>query len=361
MHDLKSLEICTNENTNHWNDTLKEIGEYDFFHLAAFHKLAEMHSEGNAVMPVYREGNYMMAFPLLIRDVGLPFLGETDIKDATSVAGLAGPVASTPDLPDDVRKRFHQQLQDYFEQNNILTVYSRLNPLMDQPALLDGYGEVVEIGVTQAIDLTPPPDVQYMRYRKSHRQQIRKLKEKGFVCEKVGIEYLDDFMRIYIETMNRVNAVKGYYHDRSYFEYLLREMPDVMCIYICRDSETVVSAKVCAACNGIVESFLSGTVSEYLPMAPAKLLTDAVRMWGNEIGAKILHMGGSAGGKRDSLSEYKMGFGAQEHVYSTWRHIVDQEKYNDYCRKAWQKVGEEPNLSYFPSYRHPSLNMAAII
>lgn len=357
MYSLKSLEICTTENANCWNEILKEIGEYDFFHLAAFHKLKEMRGEGSAVMLVYREGNYMMAFPLLLRNVDLPFLGETDLKDATSVAGLAGPVASTPDLPDDVKKRFHQHLQDFFEQNNILTVYSRLNPLMNQPALLEGYGEVVEIGVTQAIDLTSPPDVQFARYRRNHRRDIKRLQSSGFVCEKVGVKYLDDFMHVYIDTMNRLDADEAYFFEKSYFKYLMQEMSDVMHLFICRDGETVTSGILCSACNGIIQSYFGGTASEYIKLAPAKLLYDAIRVWGNGIGAKTFHMGGSIGGKRDSLSDYKMGFGAREHVYSTWRHVVDQNTYNNICQASWQQADEKPDTSYFPSYRHPDLTL----
>ena len=361
MNVLGCLEAIKTDDADCWDETLKEIGEYDFFHLAAFHRLAEMRGEGSAALLVYRESSYIMAFPLLLRNIDLPFLEKTDYKDATSVKGLAGPVASTADLPDDVKKRFHQHLQDYFEQNHILSVYSRLNPLMKQPALLKGYGEVVEIGVTVSIDLTPPPDVQFARYRKDHKYNIKRLQKMGFVCERAGIEGLDDFMPVYIETMNRLNADEVYYYDKSYFEYLLREMPDVMCLFICKDGEKVVSIKICAECNGIVESYLSGTTAEYLKLAPAKLINDEMRIWANEIGAKTLHLGGSVGGRRDSLYEYKMGFGGQEHVYSTWRHIVDQEKYNAFCQEAWQKAGEKLDDSYFPSYRNPFLSMAAVL
>ena len=352
------IETLTTIDSKSWDNTLKEIGEYDFFHMSGYHRLAELRGEGRAEMLVYREGNYVVAFPLLLRKIK-PMDDKLNFVDATSVAGLAGPISSAP-LPDKTRKRFHEYLQDYFEQNNIVSVYSRLNPVMNQPELLKGYGEVVEIGVTQSIDLTPPPEVQYARYRKSHRHNIRRLKRMGFVCEIVGVEYLDDFMRIYIQTMDKLNANKAYYYDKSYFEFLLREMSDVMCLFICRDGENLASAKICSSCCGIVESYLSGTANEYLPLAPAKLLTDAIRIWANDIGAKTFHMGGSVGGRRDSLSDYKMGFGAREHVYSTWRHVIDQKAYDYLCNEAFLQAGGEPKAQYFPKYRNPFLTLAAI-
>ena len=350
-----SLEILTTNDANRWNATLKEIGKYDFFHLAAFHKLAEMRGEGSPVMPVYRERDYILAFPLLLRDIeiaGIP----TDLKDATSIAGLAGPVASAR-TPIDVIERFHQELQNFFEQSSIIAIYSRLNPLLNQPALLAGYGEVVEIGVTQSIDLTPPPDVQFSRYKRFHRRNIKRLQSLGFTCEKVGIEYLDDFIRIYTDTMKRCNADQAYYFDKSYFEFLFSEMSDVIHFFICKDQETVVSVGICSACNGIIQGYLAGTATEYLPLAPSKLVYDAIRRWGNEIGANTFHLGGSVGGRKDSLYDFKMGFGAQEHVYSTWRHIADQKSYNSLCLDVWQQAGEKQDTSYFPSYRHPKLKV----
>ena len=354
-----SLEILTTNDANSWNETLREIGEYDFFHLAAFHKLAEMRGECSAVMPVYREGDHILAFPLLLRDIKTDGIA-TGLRDATSVPGLAGPVASAR-TPIDVIKRFHQELQNFFEQNKIITIYSRLNPLMKQPELLEGYGEVVEIGVTQSIDLTQPPDVQVARYRRDHRKDIKQLKRMGFTCEKVGTEYLDDFLRIYTDTMKRLNADQAYYFDKSYFEFLFHEMSDVMHLFICMDDQkTVACVDICTSCSGIIQGHMAGTAAEYLPLAPSKLVYDAIRVWGNEIGANTFHLGGSVGGRKDSLYDFKMGFGAQEHVYSTWRHIADQKSYDNLCGIAEQQAGKEQNTSYFPKYRNTFLSLTAI-
>ena len=358
MYKTRSFDVLTTSNADRWDETLEEIGEYDFFHLAAFHKLCEMSGEGSPVMPVYREDDHIMAFPLLIRDIELQG-NSTGLKDATSVPGLAGPIASSQ-TPVDVINKFHQELQDYFEQNNIVAVYSRLNPLFNQPELLEGYGEVVEIGITQSIDLTPPPEDQYMRYRRSHKYEIKRLKDKGFICDRSGVEYLDDFIRIYYETMKRLGAEEGYFHDKSYFEYIMREMPDISHLFICRDGENVASAVLCMHCKGIIQLFLAGTTADYIRLSPSKLMYNTVREWGNEIGARVLHMGGSIGGRKDSLYEFKMGFGAQENVYSTWRHIADQKAYEYLCDIAEQQAGEEQNTSYFPKYRNPFLSLAAI-
>lgn len=354
------MVVLNTELADEWRAVLEEIGLYDFYHLPMFHKLFELRGAGKAMMPVYREGGYTIAFPLLIRpldELG-PAVTRFGYKDATSVPGFAGPVASTADVPEAVQRRFIEALQVFFERNRVLSVFSRFNPVMNQAHLLNGYGHVVERGVTLAIDLTVPSEEQFARYRKHFRKEIRQLARSGLVCREVGHEYLDEFLQAYRETMDRTNAQAFYRFDRAYVEFLMREMSDVVHMFACMDGSKVTCAALCAACGGIVEIYLSGTYSAYLERSPSKLLHDAIRQWANHIGARVVHMGGGVEAKRDSLHHFKMGFGAQEYTYFTWRHVVDDSIYDELCREAYAGTGRKPDEYYFPAYRHPDLQGA---
>lgn len=358
MPVYSGLEVFTTSESDQWNAALDDIGEYDFCHMAAFHRLAELRGEGEAVMPVYREGDHIIAFPLLFRDINIPaaeHFGEK-LRDATCVYGLTGPLASSTNIPERVIKNFQQHLDDFFEQNQIISVFSRIHPLINHSHLLSGYGETIERGILLAIDTTPPPDVQYKRYRRNHKKHIEQSKEMGFTCEKVGIEHLNNFIDIYYETMDRVNAEKFYYFDRQYFNFMMREMSDTTHLFICRDKETIISAVLCTECKGIMQLYLGGTINDYVHLSPTKFLYNAAREWGNEIGVKAIQMGGGTNASRDdNLYNFKMGFGCEEHVYSTWRHIVNPETYDSLCSIACSQAGIKPESSYFPIYRHPDL------
>lgn len=348
------FEIITADNDSHWNGILEEIGVFDFYHLSLYHRLAEIRAEGSAVMPVYREGDYIIAFPLLLRDIDV-IPNTHGFKDATSVYGYAGPISSATDIPDDVKKRFMQALQEFYESYGVVSAFSRLHPLISQSKLLDGYGTIAEIGDTLSIDLTVPQDVQVSRYRRGHKRDIRELKEMDFTCHEAGVDYLDDFVRIYHSTMRRADAEEIYFFDKSYFEYLMQEMPEVVHLFVCKDGDKVVSVFIGALCNNVMEGHLGGTADEYLPLAPAKLLYDAVRIWSNEAGARILHLGGGVGAKHDSLYDFKLGFGCQQHSFAVWKHVVNQRLYDDLCYEICQRAGTEPGTAYFPLYRHPEL------
>ncbi len=187
------LEVLTTDDPGRWKEVLGRIGVYDFHHLRDYHRLAEMRGEGEGRLLVYRDGSHIIAFPALIRRIEeSPFDGA---GDATSAHGYLGPLA-TPQLPEGVRRGFLHALHAYYESRGIVTAFSRLHPLIDQTRVLQGYGEIAEVGVTVSIDLTLPPDEQVAGYRKSNRYEIQRLSKMGFTCGEEGAECLDDFIRI---------------------------------------------------------------------------------------------------------------------------------------------------------------------
>jgi len=350
-----TLEVLATSEPERWNGVLRELSTYHFYNLASFHRLSEIRGQGRAEMLVYREGDFTIVYPMVVRDIDIPPIAADGHKDATCIPGLAGPLASAPAIPEDIRRRFIRALQEHFEDNRIITAYCRLNCLTDQQPIFEGYGQTVCHGVEITLDLTVPSEEQFARYRKDNRKTVRKLIREGFTCEEVGGEYLDEFIRIYYDTMDRKHAEPAYYFDRFFFDYLMNEMSDVTHLFICKDGERTAAVGIYIECNGVVHAYLSGTVEDYIPKSPSKLLTDFVRRWAVEKGCRMFHMGAGDRTQRDSLWDFKMAFGGREHEYSTWRHIVSPQVYKDVCRRVAEQAGMEADESYFPKYRHPDL------
>jgi len=346
------IEALTTADSRLWDEALDLMRMYAFYHLLEYHRLAEMLGEGTPLMLVFRQSHYVIAFPLLVRDFVVAGDGPT-FRDATTVRGFAGPLASWEHVPKHVCKRFQEELHDLLKERDIISVYARLNPITCPPSLLDGLGDIVEIGATVSLDLTPPPDVQISRYRKGHRSEINRLRRLGVTCGEASPESLGDFVRIYYDTMTRVRAPEEFYFDKDYFEFLLREMPGAMRLFLCRLDGRAVSGGIIGVSKGMTECYLAGTASEYVHLSPSKPMLDTMRQWIQEIGANEFHVGGGVDAQRDSLYNFKMGFGGREHVYSTWRYVVNQKAYDDVCRAAFQNG--RPDGSFFPAYRSPSL------
>ncbi len=358
MSGETDVEILTTKNPAQWQEIIEQIGFYDFYHLPSFHRLAEIRGEGKAVMPVFRKDGYSLAFPMLLRDIDIPGRNKAAKipRDATSVCGFAGPV-SDRNLPEDIRQAFLSNLQAFFLEYHTVAAFCRLNPLTYDHCVLKGYGQTVDIGMTLSIDLTLPPETQWANYRSDHKRGTRRLQSKGYICEEAGIESLGEVFEIYHDTMRRLQAIPAFLYDRSYFEYLLNEMAGVMHLFVCRVGDSIAGFRLFSICGGIVSSYLSGTAEEFFRERPSGILYDAGRKWGNEIGARVMHLGGGMGAQRDTLYDFKKSFATNEHIYQTWRHVVDLDAYDGICRNFAGCTSSQLNTSYFPAYRDPYLKM----
>ncbi len=352
MKQAVRSEILTTADESRWREALARVEEHDFCHLPAFSRLAEECGQGEARLLALRERDVTLAFPVLLREIP----GAAG-RDVTSVYGYAGPVASTRTVPEETRQAFLGFVEEFLREQQVVSAFSRLHPLLAQSELLEGYGEVAQVGWTLSLDLSASEEEQRACYRRNHRQDIKKLTESGVVCEEAGEEQLDDFIAMYYSTMDRVGASPEYYFSRDYFARMLADMPEVTHLFMCAQDGVPVAGGIFTVCRGIVQWYFSGTRADYAGPPPTKLLFDVARQWAKATGARTLHLGGGVGGRRDSLYHFKAGFTHREHVYSTWRYIVDPAAYEELCRAAAAPTSGEQDGAYFPRYRQPMFEL----
>ncbi len=346
-----------------WNKEVTCTFNYDFYHLADYHLLAHKKNEGEPVLLAFREGEYLIALPLLLRPVaqveGLEF---SNCWDATSVYGYAGPIFSHYDVPDSVIKEFQEEIKQYLHERKVVAVFSRLHPLCAQERIVGKLGDIIEAGMTVSIDLTLSPEQQRAKYIKMHKHHINRLRRSSWRCINCqGLdcegELLDEFTSIYRETMERVRAEEYYYFDKEYFEQLLQISGAEMWIFAAKLVDNIGAAGIFSLCNGIVQYHLGGTRAVFLKNSPIKLVFDEVRLWAIERGARVFHLGGGVGGKQDSLFAFKAGFSDCRNRFLLWKWVVDEEKYDELCaqKREWNKSHRllPAAQNFFPEYRTP--------
>ncbi len=318
-----------------WGEALG--ARHDFYHLPGYHSLAERRGEGAARLFVHKEGGYSVALPLLLRPL------DGGLQDATSVYGYAGPAASHEEAPRAVLENFRAALRETLAGLRVVTVFSRLHPLLRQREIVAGLGDCVAGGNTISIDLTLPEEAQRAQFRSDHKRGINKARRAGMTVAE-GAEHLDAFIEIYTETMRRVNAAGHYFFDRAYFEELMA-LGDVR-LFAALSGGEVTAGALLFTCNGIVQYHLGGTRGKYLELAPMKLVFETVRLWAMEQGHTVFHLGGGVGSREDSLFHFKAGFSDRRHPFFTWRWVIDQEACDALCAgKAGGAAG------FFPPYR----------
>jgi len=357
-----TMDILRPEQQGKWMDVLARSAQHDFHHLPEYHRLAEDCGEGTAHLFSWREGDYTIALPLLLRPVNQNAAGEWN--DATSVYGYCGPVASHERMPELVVRNFQAALGEQLVGRRVISAFSRLHPLIAQHGLLAGLGECVPAGQTISIDLTAGPEAQTAHYRSDHVRDIAWLRKLGVTCihDQEG-RYLEAFIEMYLDTMRRVGADTGYFFDRAYFDRLTSDLGASVHLFVCLLEGKPVSAGMVTTANGIVQGHLAGSASGYRKLASNKLLIDSVRVWATERGYKTFHLGGGVGARLDSLFSFKAGFSDRRHEFSTWRWIVNPEIYRELCERrnrANQEQALEPvSADYFPTYRCATISRAS--
>ena len=351
------LDIIRTSNDTDWMSVLVQSVQHDFHHLPSYHRIAEQRGEGTAFLFTYREGRYLIALPLLLRPVD-----EEDPagwRDATSVYGYGGPIASHELIPEQVVRNFHASLGKELVDRRVVTVFSRLHPLIAQEGLLVGLGETRPVGQTVSVDLTLPLEDQWAGYSKKCRRIIDKARQAGVVCiHDQERSYRREWVEIYHETMLRVDAPSSYFYDEEYFDLLADELGAVLQLFVAIVDGSVAAAGLYTSCDGIVQAHLGAMRREYMKISPTRLLDDTARLWAHESGARVFHLGGGVGGQEDSLFRYKAGFSDRRHRFATWRWIVNAEIYRELCERRQHRDQRQASSvatgDYFPGYRRPT-------
>jgi sugar O-acyltransferase (sialic acid O-acetyltransferase NeuD family) len=344
-----------------WNGVLKRCSQYDFYFLPCYNELEQKRTGGKAELCVYEEREFLIAMPLLFRKVDNSRFcnkAKEDWNDCSSVYGYAGPIASSLQIPVDVIHNFQHELSKAMHARSVISVFTRLHPLMFQNFLLNELGVIIQGGRTVSVDLTISTEKQLSLYRINHIRDIKKLLKMGVKdIEDESWNNLDAFMQMYQETMHRVNATSEYSFDTHYFKGLRDIKQGKSHLLFCSLNGELIAGGIFIECNGILEYHLGGTPDKYVRLAPMKLLLNAARLLGNKLGLRIFHLGGGVGSDEDSLFHFKSGFSNKTHGFLTWRWIVDPYRYRLLCENtiALEKSVSvvDPKVGYFPAYRIP--------
>jgi len=338
-----SLEVITGKKG--WDSLLNEIGLYDFYHTYDYHSLSKTENE-RPILLKYTENGLVIALPLLVRDIK-----GTDYKDATSVYGYAGPISNSPLYSFD-NSNFKAFLLNYFNKNNFVSIFSRLNPFIPaQSKALTNIGSVINKGKVVNIKVNDDIDLQRQAFQSRLKTHINKARRHCEIKEATTDEEFNKFMDIYYENMDRVNAKKSYYFSKSYFQKIVKGdgFKSIVLLAIDIESGTTIAGSQFIISNGIVQYHLSGTKNDFLHLTPTKLLIDEMRLIASKMGLKYFNLGGGLGGRDDdSLFRFKSGFSKDFKDFNLWKLITNKKVYNELVIKR----GINTESEYFPLYRY---------
>jgi hypothetical protein len=339
MSNFLVIEVADNK----WSEILSKSLQYDFYHTQAYHLLEK---ENRPVLFVAIYDNNFIALPLIIR-----VIPNSAYFDCTSVYGYCGPLSNLDFevIPNEYFAIFQEKLKNFFKQNNIVTAFSRLHPLISRGSFFNDLGIVKNINKTVAIDLRISLEEQKIQYRKSNISELNQLRRKGFeIVEAKSKEDIDAFIAIYHETMSRVEADKTYFFNHQYFYDFLKNNCFETKLLLAKKENEIAAGAIFTITNKFMQYHLAGTTHAYIKETPMKLILDEARLLGKELGLYYLHLGGGVGGSDDdSLFRFKKGFSDFLCMYQIWQMIIDEVKYNELIEES----GVDKSGSFFPLYR----------
>lgn len=334
-----------------WENALIGIGDYDFYHTWTYNNTSFNNNEGSPILCVYETDGEKIVFPILKRAITIEGAGN-DLFDFTSVYGYAGPIASAA-VNEELIKEFCVAFKAYCLQNNIISGFSRLHPLLNQEQILKPLGTIVNNSKTVTIDLKQTLEEQRKHYRKSNKSEINQLRRKAsIIWSDKSKDDINTFIDIYNANMKRVNAKEYYYFNEEYYnDFFNGSEYDAQLLFIEIDGVKVAGA-IFVFCNNTIQYHLAGTREEFLRIAPVKLLLDEIRLYGTEKGYSHFHLGGGTSrSEEDPLFKFKRGFSKIFLDFTIFKSILNQEKYDILSEIIRSKLTNFDE-NFFPLYRN---------
>jgi hypothetical protein len=342
-----------------WRALLGEM-RHDVYHLPEYLEFATRHQEpGRPVAVVVEQDAQRLLMPLIVRTIPDALGGGGQAADAVSPHGYPGPLVSA--APGPVSEAFVDRaatsLKEALRAHGIVSAFIRLHPLFPLPmGSLTRHGTVVDHGDAVAIDLALSADELWRQTRSDHRRGIHKARRLGLTVRvDDGWERLDDFVPIYLQSMDRLGAAPHWRLSRAYFADLHASLGGHMHLCVAEDGDRLAGGALLSEVDGVVEYHLAGTADSYIEFSPSKSIVHFARTWAKERGNRVLHLAGSLR-RGDSLSYFKIGFSPLQAPVLSWRLICDAEAY-EALGARWSRrsgsVADAPD-GYFPTYRRPT-------
>jgi serine/alanine adding enzyme len=327
-----------------WDELVDASPEPDVYYRRGYCAAYEEAGHGRAVA-VVTDG---ALFPLLLRP--LPF-GEAG-HDAATPYGYGGVLSRRegPGPETDLR-----QLRDWCATNGVVSCLLRLHPLVGGPAQLSesdaSLVEIREHGPTTAVDpgRADPDTGRLAGLSKGRKADLTIARRELELSWGSDDDALEDFRRVYDQTMERLGAGEFYLFPREYYRALADGLGDRFGVALARRGDDVVGAAIFLADRRFAHYHLSGTTDSGRELKAGTLLVHAGAEWARDHGCELLHLGGGTSGA-DTLFAFKKSFGGETYTYAFATLVADPERYDALVARRGEEEAP-PRSGFFPAYR----------
>tara|TARA_Y100000590_G_C15687983_1_gene1002348 strand:+ start:379 stop:1425 length:1047 start_codon:yes stop_codon:yes gene_type:complete len=243
-------------------------------------------------------------YPFVLRD--LIINDEIKINDITGYYGRNGIATNISDI--NYIQKFHSLFYDYCISNDVITSFDRFHPIINNHKLSSLNSIVRESGNFVIINLKREIKNIENDYKHMHRKSIKKaIRGNVKIFYEQNIDNLDNFLKVYHNTLTKRNAQKFYFFSRNFYELLMKYLPENFVFFYATVDDKIISCELILLSKYYAHSFFGGTLEEYRELCSNTLLKrEIIRFLNNERYHYFLLGGGV--NLNDGIYRYKNGF-----------------------------------------------------
>lgn len=244
--------------------------------------------------------------------------------DLETPYGYGGPLFDSA-IPVASQDLFLKEMSMYANKRGIISQFVRFHPLLMNHDAMPIVFETRYLHDTIFID-TESPELIMKNMDSKNRNMVRKAVKSGVTIELKPIEQYQEFLPIYIDTMEKDDADDYYFFGEEYFK-AQRELKDNACIFYAMFDKQPIAAAIMYYNDRFIHYHLAGTITEYRKYAPSNLLLYETACWASEQGIRKFHLGGGME-QDDNLFRFKKQFNKNGRLpFVIGRTIFENEKY----------------------------------
>lgn len=292
-----------------------------------------------------------IAHPLLLRPVSnLPFASGIEGMWDASTPEFTGPFLCGSD--EDLSLKFRARHTAFAQAQGITSEFAHIHPWADGRRLL-GAGCVFNRDIVW-IDVTQNPEQIFEKdLDRSCRNKIRKAQRGNIrIVADPSDEAVNEFHRIYLETMRRTQALESYHFPLEFFRKIRDDLPENARFVLATHDGRTAAAYLYLHDDDNVFSFLGGTDTELSHVAPTNLVVWDTVEWAHAAGKKRFILG--AGYKpNDGVFHFKASFSPLRKPFYVCKRIQRPDDFALLDRRFREHNGmRDENVDYFPPYRY---------
>jgi len=273
--------------------------------------------------------------------IKVSFSGDfSSFFDLVSPYGYAGPYCNDNSFFSKGENEFIK----YVQTQNVVTEFVRYHFIYNKEQKFSKNIKTELNRTLIVIDLSKTwEDIWMKEMSMNNRNYVRKMEKEGYIFEiNHSSQIIEEFIKLYYQTMDYTNADKYYYFNKEYFYQLFRALKGKVKLARIIKDDITYSTVFFFIGGKILHLYLMGRNFGYPKVPATNLLYTRIAEWAKGQGVMLLNIGGGiTNSENDPLFKFKKNFSKQTRLFYIGKRIHQKAIYQQIVDKFIAQYGKE--------------------